>query len=144
MKYSKPKRLSTHLKVAKLFAAESHAKRLKVGAVLIKNDRVISTGYNGMPAGMDNDCEVKSSVDPNAPLATRPEVTHAEMNVIGEAAAMGRATEGCIMVTTHSPCFECAKLIKSSRISAVYYETEYRITDSLKFLKKVGIKVEKL
>lgn len=138
----RPKKLQVHLDVAKRWAQESHARRLKVGAILVLDDREIMSGYNGMPSGMDNECEIKNPVV--GEYQTKPEVVHAEMNVIAFAAAKGLATEGSTLITTHSPCFECAKLIKQSKIKAVYYETEYRLTDSIEFLKKAGVEVEKI
>jgi dCMP deaminase len=146
MKSSRPKKLMTHLKVAKVYAEESHARRLKVGAVLVRDDRVIATGYNGMPAGMSNKAEILK-LEPGDPFpewVTKSEVTHAEMNVIGYAATYGVATNDCVMVITHSPCFECAKLIKAAHVKAIYYETEYRLTESLDFLKELNIMVEKI
>ena len=138
----KSSRLNAHLKAAKAYAELSHAKRLQVGAVLIKDDRVISIGYNGMPSGFPNEAEFKNPVV--GELQTKPEVDHAEMNVIAFAAKHGVPTDGCTMVVTHSPCFECSKLLMQSGVKKIYYETEYRLTDSLEFLKKGGIEVTQL
>lgn len=139
------RRLNAHLKAAQAYAELSHAKRLKVGAVLLKDDRIISVGYNGMPSGMDNECEYL--VDMLGPkgehlheLQTRPEVCHAEMNVIAFAAKHGGiGTDGCTMVVTHSPCFECSKLLMQAGVKEIYYEKEYRLTDSIDFLKSNNI-----
>lgn len=136
-------RLLTHMAAAKVYAELSYAKRLKVGAVLIKDDRIISVGYNGTPSGMSNKCEYIDSVL-DAEVKTKPEVVHAETNVIAFAAKNGVATKDCIMVITHSPCFECSKLIIQAGIRGVYYETEYRLTSGLDFLKKAKLTVEKL
>ena len=148
MKYS---RLLAHLNAAQGYAKLSHAKRLKVGAVLVKDDRIISIGYNGMPSGGSNECEYekpkfdnKTLSYPTTELATKPEVVHAEMNVIAFAAKNGVSTNGCSLVITDSPCFECAKLIIQSGIKEVYYEREYRLTDSLDFLKEYKVKVERI
>lgn len=132
----KSSRLNAHLKAAKAYAELSHAKRLQVGAVLVKDDRIISVGYNGMPSGMDNVCEYQG--------VTRLEVVHAEMNVIAFAAKNGVATDGCSMIVTHSPCFECSKLLMQAGVKTIYYEIEYRLTESLDFLKNNGIEVIKL
>lgn len=141
----KSSRLQAHLKAAKAYAELSHAKRLQVGAVLIRDDRIISVGYNGMPSGMDNNCEyIVQSPSGNEVVHTKPEVVHAEMNAIAFAAKAGVSTEGCTMVVTHSPCFECSKLLMQSGVKHIYYETEYRLTDSLEFLKKGGIEVKKI
>lgn len=130
-------RLHAHLKSAQAYGELSYAKRLKVGAVLIKDDRVISIGYNGTPSGRDNKCEDESG-------QTKPEVVHAEMNVIAFAAKNGVSTNGCIMVITDSPCYECSKLIIQSGIKAVFYEREYRLIEGIYFLRDCGLIVEKI
>lgn len=137
---SQQDKLKAHLKVAQAYAGLSTARRLKVGAVLVKDDRPVSVGYNGTPSGYDNVCELYI----NGQLETKPEAIHAEANVIAFAAKNGVSTDGCIMVITDSPCFECSKLIVQSGINAVYYQTEYRITDSLKFLEENNVLVQKI
>lgn len=137
-------RLLAHLHAAKGYAQLSYAKRLKVGAVLIKDDRIISVGYNGMPSGVDNKCEDYVQDGPVAELVTKPGLVHAEMNVIAFAAKSGVSTNQCIMIITHSPCYECSKLIIQSGITKVYYETEYRITDGIDFLRECGVDVERI
>lgn len=126
-----------NLEAAKLYATLSYAKRLKVGAVLLRDGHIVSNGRNGTPTGMDNTCE-----DENG--NTLPTVIHAESNVILFAAKYGVSTNQCIMIITHSPCFECSKLIVQSGIKKVYYETEYRLTEGLDFLRECGVEVEKL
>jgi len=126
--------IAAHMKAAEAYAELSHAKRNHVGAVIVKENRVISVGYNGMPAGWDNVCEDG--------LATRPEVLHAESNALMFAARTGTATDGCDLVVTLSPCFECAKLILQSGIKAVYYKEQYRDPSGISFLKQSQIKVE--
>ena len=128
-----------HLNVAKEYSKLSRAKRLKVGAVIVKDDRVISVGYNGTPAGRDNECEYKI----NGELVTKPEVLHAESNALMYALREGVSTKGCELFTTHSPCFDCCKLIVSSGITAVYYDIEYRDTSGIEFLEECGITVLK-
>lgn len=123
--------------MAKRTAQESYANKLKVGAILVRDGRSITNGYNGMPTGFDNTCEDETG-------ETLDEVMHAEVNVIGYCAAKGIATEGCTIVITHVPCFRCAKVILSARISEVVYEQEFQQTNSLEFLKKAGIKVTKV
>lgn len=141
------------MKVAEVYAGLSYAKRLKVGAVLVKDDRIISIGYNGMPSGGTNECEFvlegfeDLAKDPktwNAALTTKPGLVHAEMNVIAFAAKNGVSTDGCAMVVTHSPCFECSKLIVQSGIKNIYYKQEYRLTESLDFLREYNVNVEKV
>lgn len=148
MTSSKIRRLNAHMKAAHAYAELSHAKRLQVGAILIKEDRIISVGYNGMPSGGTNECEnivgyVKDMA--HTPLLeTKPGLVHAEMNAIAFAAKNGVATNGCTMVVTHSPCFECSKLIVQSGITDIYYKEEYRLTESLDFLREYNVNVEKV
>jgi len=128
--------IAAHMAAAEAYAKLSHAKRNHVGAVIVKNNRVISVGYNGMPAGWDNDCEIPDTD------TTRPEVLHAESNALMFAARTGMATEGCDLVVTLSPCFECAKLILQSGIKAVYYKEQYRDLSGISFLQQSQIKVK--
>jgi dCMP deaminase len=115
----------------------SHARRLRVGAVIVKDDTVISYGYNGMPAGWDNNCE--DIVEDG--LKTKPEVLHAESNAIAKLARGANSGAGATIFVTHSPCLECAKLIYQSGISSVYYSTDYRDRAGIEFLERSNIKV---
>lgn len=133
-------KISAHLKVAEAYAEESHARRLKVGCVIVKDNRPISVGYNGTPEGTSNECETRV----NGELVTKQSVIHAEANSIAFAARNGVSTNNCVIVMTHSPCYDCAKLIISAGIKEVYYKTEYRITESLELLKESNIKVKKI
>ena len=128
-------------------AAElSHARRLHVGAVIVKDDTVISYGYNGMPAGWDNNCEFEWT-DPQTKqksLVTRPEVLHAERNALDKLAKRGGAGgEGASMFITHAPCLECAKSIYGAGIKNVYFREQYRSDDGVEFLKKCGVNVSR-
>ena len=131
--------------IAKTVATMSHARRLQVGAIVVKDDRVISMGYNGMPSGWDNDCEnVVQHSDDTTTLKTKPEVLHAETNAI---AKLARSTESGLnadLFVTHSPCLDCAKLIYQSGISRVWYGSEYRDSAGTEFLRKSGVEVNKL
>ena len=121
----------------------SHARRLHVGAIVVKDDRIISIGYNGMPAGWDNNCEDEIKW-PNGDikfLTTKPEVLHAETNAIAKLARSNESGLGSDMFITHSPCLDCAKLIFQSGIKRVFYSEEYRDDTGTKFLKKSGIEV---
>lgn len=124
------------------YAAESSARRLKVGAIVVKDDSVISIGYNGMPAGWDNNCE-DETIDERwyVTLKTKPEVLHAEMNAIGKLAGSDRSGRDADMFITHAPCIECAKLIHAARIKRVFYSETYRSTAGVDFLKKCGVEV---
>jgi dCMP deaminase len=136
-----------HMQAAHLYAGLSTARRLKVGALIVKDDRIISIGYNGMPSGWDNECEYKhySLGNPNDfELKTKPEVLHAETNAI---AKLARSTESGLdadLFVTHSPCLDCAKLIYQSGIRRVYYANSYRDDSGVNFLKASGVEVEQL
>ena len=134
-----------HMKAAEGYAELSYAKRLKVGAIITKDDRVISIGYNGTPAGWDNDCEYwVEDGDLGSGWKTKPEVLHAEANAIGKLARSSESGINATMYLTHSPCFDCAKLIHVAGINKVFYRTQYRNTDGIEFLNKCNIEVEKI
>ena len=144
------------MKTAEIFAGLSHARRLHVGAIVVKDDRIISIGYNGMPAGWDNNCEFEEvysrQVAPGDEYETvhtgilkpRPEVLHAETNAIAKLARSNESGLGATMFITHSPCLDCAKLIYQSGINKVFYRDAYRNIDGVDFLTKSGVWVEKL
>ncbi len=130
------------MKTAETFAELSHARRLHVGAIVVKDDRIISIGYNGMPAGWDNNCEYEEyQQDGTLGLKTNPEVLHAETNAIAKLAKSNESGLGATMFITHAPCLDCAKLIYQSGISSVFYRDSYRSTDGTAFLEKSGIEV---
>lgn len=157
--------------VAARFAKLSSARRLQVGAIVVKDDRIISIGYNGMPAGWDNDCEDKvwdsgaggwldpEEIEAKYPyegwhegagrnvrygLKTKPEVLHAESNAIAKLAKSTNSGSGATLFVTHSPCIQCAKLIYQSGISSVYYNKNYRDDSGIEFLTKSGIEINKI
>jgi len=155
------------MKTAEIFSALSHARRLHVGAIIVKDDRIISIGYNGMPAGWDNNCEYKDYMSRDAggwlnpdeieerwqyleedgtryTLKTKPEVLHAETNAIAKLAKSNESGSGAAMFITHSPCLDCAKLIYQSGINSVFYRERYRSDAGIDFLIKSGVIVEKL
>ena len=120
----------------------SHARRLHVGAVIVKDDTVISYGYNGMPAGWDNNCEdTVWHSDGERTLKTKPEVLHAESNAIAKLARSTNSGLGATMFVTHAPCLDCAKLIYQSGISSVLYRNSYRDASGVTFLEKSGVEV---
>ena len=134
-----------YMDVARRFAELSHARRLHVGAIVVKDDRIISIGYNGMPAGWNNDCEdVIQHSDDTTSLKTKPEVLHAESNAIAKLAKSNDSGLGADIFITHAPCIECAKLIYQSGINSVYYSENYRDDSGIEFLKKSGVKIEQL
>ena len=142
------------MQIANNFAACSTAVRLQVGAIMVKDGRIISIGYNGMPSGWDNCCEKVVDVSPNDPrydynnftkeLKTKPEVLHAEANAIAKIARSSESSEGAVMFITHSPCMECSKLMYQAGIIKIYYGENYRDSAGLDFLKKCNIAVEQL
>jgi len=145
--HMKPKIIKAHMKTAENYASLSTAVRLQVGAILVKDDRIISIGYNGMPSGWDNTCEeeVVVAVVDGVPqreikeLKTRPEVLHAEANAIAKVARSSESAEGSVLFVTHSPCIECAKLIYQSGIKQVFYRDNYRSASGVDFLKQAGV-----
>jgi dCMP deaminase len=144
----KQKFIDLYMDWARRAAELSHARRLHVGAVIVKDDTVISYGYNGMPAGWDNDCEYEAApgfgeaVPPL--LKTRPEVLHAESNAIAKLARSSNSGLGAEIFITHAPCMECAKLIYQSGIRRVFYGEQYRSDEGIKFLEKSNIEVVKV
>lgn len=140
---------SQYMRIAKIWSENSHARRHKVGAIIVKNNTIISDGYNGMPAGFDNCCENEiHSFRPEdgeyVELVTKPEVLHAEANAITKLAKSTQSSVGATLYVTMSPCIECAKLIIQAGIQKVYYDEIYRNTDGLELLKKAGIEIEQL
>lgn len=131
-----------HMKVAEVYAELSSAKRLKVGCVIVKDNRIISIGYNGMPSGWDNVCEHLDYLD--GKLTTKREVLHAETNAIAKLAQSTESGKGAELYVTVSPCIECAKLIHQVGISKVYYRNEYRNCSGLEFLSKCDIIVKQI
>ena len=170
----KPKMIEAYMKVAENFADLSTAMRLHVGAIVVKEDRIISIGYNGMPSGWDNDCEDKvwmtqeehltihpNKIDKMFPLhgqklegdywvngryylKSKPEVLHAETNAIAKLAKSTESGDGTVLFVTHSPCLDCAKLVYQSGINSVFYRNSYRSEEGIQFLKKAGVKVGKV
>jgi dCMP deaminase len=130
---------------AERFAQLSSAKRLQVGAVVVKDNRIISIGYNGMPAGWTNECEnVVQLSDDTVVLKTKDEVIHAEANAILKLARDGERGNGSSLFCTHAPCIHCAKLIHGAGIDTVYYRDSYRDEDGINFLNNCKINVKKI
>jgi dCMP deaminase len=170
----KQKFIDLYIDFAQRVSQLSYARRLQVGAVIVKDDTVISYGYNGMPAGWDNNCEDKEYMDrgaggwldpeeiqerwpfeeeENGPyyeynrryrLKTKPEVLHAESNAIAKLAKSSNSGLGADIFITHSPCIECAKLIYQSGVRRVFYREKYRDDAGTDFLEKSGIDVKQV
>jgi dCMP deaminase len=137
----KPKHQTAHMRAAHIYAELSTARRLKVGALVVKDDRIISIGYNGMPKGWDNNCEFELE---DGSIKTKPEVLHAETNAIAKLARSVESGLDADLFVTHSPCLDCAKLIYQSGIRRVYYANAYRDESGVTFLKNSGVEVTKL
>lgn len=123
----------TYMEVAYSFAKLSYANRRKVGCILVKNEQVISFGYNGTPRGFDNSCEIDDT--------TKPEVLHAESNAITKVAQSTMGSGGADLYTTTAPCFSCSKLIIQSGITRVYYSETYRDMSGIDLLEQANIEV---
>ena len=139
----KTKFIDAYMDVAERFAQLSSATRLQVGAIVVKDDRIISIGYNGMPTGWDNCCEdvIREDEVGFQVTKTKAEVLHAETNAIAKLAKSGESGLGATMFVTHAPCIDCAKLVYQSGIATVYYKNKYRSTQGLEFLDKSGVEV---
>lgn len=141
----KQKWVDAFMDTAERFAQLSSAVRLQVGAVVVKDNRIISIGYNGMPSGWTNECEeLVQHSDDTISLKTKDEVIHAEANAILKLARDGEAGAGSSMFCTHAPCVGCAKLIYGAGISKVYYRDAYRDESGLEFLAKCNIELEQV
>ena len=141
----KQKWVDAFMDTAERFAQLSSAKRLQVGAVVVKDERIISIGYNGMPSGWSNECEEQiHGSDDSVYLKTKDEVIHAEANAIIKLAKSGDRGNGADLFCTHAPCIHCAKLIYGAGISKVYYRDTYRDNLGLEFLEKCNIEIERV
>jgi dCMP deaminase len=142
----KQKFIDAHMKVAEIYSQLSSAKRLQVGAVIVKDDTIIGIGYNGMPSGWDNNCEIDYYDDTSQWVGnkTKPEVIHAESNAICKVTKSTNSSQDADMFVTHAPCIDCAKLIFQSGIRKVFYRNTYRDDGGIKFLEKCGVEIEKV
>ena len=131
----KQKLINAYMECAEVFAKLSTAKKLQVGEIIVKDQRIISIGYNGTPEGWCNVCEDEHN-------KTKPEVIHSEMNCINKLARSTESGENSTMFITHSPCMECAKSIYGAGIKEVYFKNFYRDDSGIIFLKKCGINTQ--
>jgi dCMP deaminase len=123
-----------YLDMARIWAQNSYCQRRQVGALVVKNNMIISDGYNGTPSGFENVCEDDNGV-------TKPYVLHAEANAITKLARSSNNSEGSTIYITASPCIECAKLIIQAGIKRVVYGEKYRLMDGIELLQRAGIEV---
>lgn len=123
----------TFVEIAESISTLSRCRRSQVGAILVREGRIISTGYNGTLPGFKNECEDGG--------VTIPSVMHAEQNVISYCAQQGISTKGATMYVTHSPCPDCAKLIVQAGINKVIFVHEYRDPTGIAILGQSSIPV---
>ncbi len=121
-----------YLRMAAIWAENSYCQRRKVGAIIVKDQMIISDGYNGTPSGFENVCEDEAG-------ATKPYVLHAEANAITKVARSNNSSDGATLYVTSSPCMECAKLIIQAGVKRVVYNEQYRLTDGIDLLRRAGI-----
>jgi dCMP deaminase len=142
----KPKFVKYFATIAEETAKLSSAKKLQVGCVIVKDNRILSVGYNGTPSGWDNECEevIKWPNGDIKFLTTKPEVLHAEANALMKLCQSTESSKGATLFVTHTPCIECAKLIYQAGISQVYYINQYDATKGCgqEFLEKAGIECQ--
>ena len=125
---------SRYMRMARIWAENSYCDRRKVGALLVKNQMIISDGYNGTPSGFENKCEDENNV-------SKPYVLHAEANAITKVARSHNSSDSATLYVTASPCIECAKLIIQSGIKRVVFGEQYRIMDGVELLIRAKIDV---
>jgi dCMP deaminase len=135
-----------YMDMAKTWSRMSHASRLKVGALMVKNGSIISDGYNGTPSGFENECEeaVANEDGEFVGYQTKWYVLHAEANAILKVAKSTQSCEGATLYITYSPCADCSKLILQAGIKRLVYEEEYRDVTGLNLLRRAGVEIKKL
>ena len=126
-----------YMRMARIWAENSYCKRRQVGALIVKDNMIISDGFNGTPSGFENICEDENGL-------TKPYVLHAEANAITKIARSGNNSDGATLYVTASPCIECAKLIVQAGIRRVVYAEHYHLTDGIDLLNRAGIEIKHL
>jgi len=132
-----------YMDIAERLSIMSKARRLKVGAVVVKGENIISMGWNGMPRGYDNNCEIEN---PDGTLSTRPEVLHAEYNSVRKLKENNTDGQlnGATLYCTQSPCHHCTEIIKDAKIARVVYRHAYRVINGIQELRANGIQVDQI
>ncbi len=126
-----------YLKMADIWSQNSYCKRRQVGALLVKDQMIISDGYNGTPSGFENVCEDEDN-------KTKPYVLHAEANAISKVAKSGNSSNGATLYVTSSPCLECSKLIIQAGIKRVVFTESYRLEDGINLLTRAKIEIKQV
>ena len=155
------------MQIAYQVAKLSYAERRMVGCVIVKDEQIVSFGYNGTPHGFDNECECSVKMDPDAgawldpetieeqwphenpdgsryKLTTKREVLHAESNALMKLAKSTMSCKDSILYTTTAPCFDCAKLIIQAGVKEVFYCEDYRDMSGIMLLQRAGIEVNQV
>lgn len=150
-----------YIRMAFIWSENSYAVRRKVGCLIVKDNSIISDGYNGTPSGFPNVCESVVCDNPGGPaecisnipncshcehakLTTLNYVLHAEANAITKLSKSNNSSEGATIYVTDEPCIECSKLIIQAGIKRVVYAREYRMHDGIKLLQQAGIEIKQL
>jgi dCMP deaminase len=126
-----------YLQMADTWSQNSYCKRRQVGALLVKDQMIISDGYNGTPSGFENICEDDDQ-------KTKPYVLHAEANAITKVAKSSNSSDGATLYVTSSPCMECSKLIIQAGIKRVVFTESYRLEDGINLLKRADIEIKQV
>lgn len=126
-----------YLRMATSWAKLSHCKRKQVGALIVKDDMIISDGYNGAPSGFDNCCEDEKG-------ETHWYVLHAEANAILKVAKSTNNARGATLYLTLSPCKDCSKLILQAGIKKVVFVNQYKDSKGVDFLEAAGVQIEQI
>ena len=129
----------TYMAVAFIQASLSKAERAKVGACIVKDGIIVSTGYNGTPRHTDNCCETDDN-------RTKEEVIHAEVNAALNLLISnnGSSLKDSTIYVTYMPCIKCASVLKQLNVARVVYAMDYRLTDGIEYLKDNGVIVDKI
>jgi dCMP deaminase len=136
-----PRFLQYYMDIAERTAQMSYAKRLQVGAVIVRDNGILATGYNGTPTNHVNSCEIEMS---DGTLITKPEVIHAEQNALVRCTERGLGTFGGTLLVTHSPCLQCSSMALNHGVKEVFYRHTYRSNDGINLLLSKGVNVTKI
>jgi dCMP deaminase len=131
------------MEIASVVAKRSTCLRNQVGALFVRNKRILTTGYNGAPSGLEH-CDIVGCAREDVASGTHHELcraVHAEQNAIIQAALHGISIEGATLYSTHQPCILCAKMMINARVTKVVYQLSYPDGTALDFLRQAGIEV---
>lgn len=136
---NKENEVKMYMDIAERIAKESKAVRMKAGAVLVKDERIISMGWNGTARGRDNCCEYTD--EDTGKLVTKPEVLHAEQNILAKLASSTESARGATLFVTHGTCIICSKMLAKAGIEQVYFGGVYRSCEGLDYLMDMNVTV---